>query len=61
MATIMVNGMTVDTDKVLPKAYTYNGSNQLVTESFMVGTATFTKTYTYTGSNMTGESAWVQS
>jgi hypothetical protein len=40
--------------------YTYNGSNQIVTDTVNDGVNTYIKTYTYTGSNLTHESGWVK-
>jgi len=43
------------------QAYTYNGSNLLLTEVIAYAGSTYTRTYTYTGSNLTAVSAWVVS
>jgi hypothetical protein len=43
----------------LPHVRTYNGSNQILTDTVTDGTNTWVQTYTYTGSNLTGLSAWV--
>lgn len=53
------DGSLIDLDS-LPHTYTYNGSNQLITESVTNTINTWVKTYTYTGSNLTSESVWVK-
>jgi hypothetical protein len=43
-------------------AYTYNGSNQMVTDTVVdpINGYTFVRTYTYTGGNLTNDSGWVK-
>lgn len=43
----------------LPGTFTYDGSNNLLTDSRTDGYNTWVKTYTYTGNNKQTESAWV--
>lgn len=44
----------------LPHSYTYDGSNNLLTETVTKGNTAFVKTYTYSGGNLASESAWVK-
>lgn len=45
----------------LPRAFTYDGSGNVLTEARTDGFSTWTKTYAYTGNNRDSESAWVKS
>lgn len=40
---------------------TYDGSGNLLTDTFTDGTYTWTQTYTWTAGNLTSISAWVRS
>lgn len=44
----------------LAHTYTYNGSNQIATDTVNDGVNTYVKTYSYTGSNLTSETGWVK-
>ena len=62
MSRIMVSGMIVETDDMLPKTYTWNSNNKMATAAFTLMGNTYTQTYTYdTSGNLTGVSAWVKS
>lgn len=43
----------------LAHVYTYDGSNNLLTDTCTDGAKTWKKTFTYTSSLLTAESAWV--
>jgi hypothetical protein len=43
-----------------PKAYAYNGSNQLTSVTATYDGKTYVKTLTYTDDNLTAESGWVK-
>jgi len=40
-------------------AYTYNGSNQILTDTATLGIQSWVKTYTYSGNNIASVSAWI--
>lgn len=53
-------GMYAIDVETLPHAYTFNGSNNLLTDTVTQGNNVFVKTFAYTGANLTSESGWVK-
>lgn len=67
MTTVSMRQMSADASgnyildpSAFPHTYGYDGSNNLITDTFSDGTSTWVKTFTYTSGNMTGESNWVK-